>query len=36
MSDTEFMITVCNIRDLRDSQGFINYLKFQEDILNLS
>ncbi len=34
MSDTEFMNTVCNIKDLRDHQGFINYVKFQDDILN--
>jgi hypothetical protein len=28
MSDTEFMNTVCNIKDLRDHHGFINYVKF--------
>ena len=34
MSDTEFMNTVCNIKYLRDQHGFINYVKFQHDILN--
>ncbi len=34
MSDSEFMNTVCFQKDLRDTRGFINYVKFQDDILN--
>ena len=34
MSDSEFMNTVCFQKDLRDTRGFINYVKFHNDILN--